>query len=139
MRSMKFALALLATSAISSATLAGEPSLQDSTLEQGDQVHVGTGVICDTQAEVTDFVNMMGEHDPGNALQTINSRSHSPMACGMATVALRAGKSLGEVRTSKGSFNIVEIEIVAGAVDGSWQMVPKRRQYTAVAVNGIDI
>jgi hypothetical protein len=139
MRSMKFALALLASGAISTATLAGEPSLQDTTLGQTDQVQVGTGVICDTQAEVTDFVNMMGDRDPGNALQTINSRSQSPMACGMATVAFRAGKSLGEVRTSKGSFNIVEIEIVAGAVDGSWQMIPRRTQYTAVAVKGIDI
>jgi hypothetical protein len=61
------------------------------------------------------------------------------MACGMATVAFRTGKSLGEMRTSKGSFNIYQIEVVAGAVDGSWHVVPSRTQFTAMAVKGIDI
>jgi hypothetical protein len=57
----------------------------------------------------------------------------------MATVAFRTNKSIGEIRTAKGTFNIVEIQIVAGAVNGSWQMVPNRTQYTAVAVKGLDI
>jgi hypothetical protein len=135
MRSMSFALALLATSAISTAGFAEDVSLEPA---QG-QVHVGTGVICDTQDEATSFVRIMSDQDAGAALQEINSKSTSPMACGMATVAFRAGKQMGEIRTSKGSFNIVEIEVIAGAVDGSWRMVPSRTQYTAVAVKGLDI
>jgi hypothetical protein len=135
MRAISFALSLLAAGAMSTASQAAD----NVDLQNADQVHVGTGVICDTQDEVTNFVRLMGEHDPGGALQTVNRQSQSPMACGMATIAFRAGKNLGEVRTDKGSFNIVEIEVVAGSVDGNWQMVPSRTQYTAVAVKGIDI
>jgi hypothetical protein len=136
MRSMSFALALLATSAISTAGFAEDVSLEQM---PAGEIHVGTGVICDTQDEATNFVQIMSDHDAGAALQQINSQSTKPMACGMATVAFRAGKNMGEIRTSKGSFNIVEIQVVAGAVDGSWRMVPNRTQFTAVAVKGLDI
>lgn len=138
MRTMSTALAIamLATGAISTANGAEETSLMDA---GSGKIHVGTGVICDTQDEVTNFVRLISEHDPSGALQQINRQSSTPMACGMATVAFRTGKNLGEVRTDKGSFNIVEIEIIAGAVNGNWQMVPSRTQYTAVAVNGYDI
>jgi len=138
MRSMSFALALLATGAVSTAAFAEDTLLQD--IATGtDKIHVGTGVICDTQDEATSFVRIMSDQDAGAALQEVNGKSQQAMACGMATVAFRAGKNLGEVRTSKGAFNIVEIQIVAGAVDGSWRMVPNRTQFTAVAVKGIDI
>jgi hypothetical protein len=136
MRSMSFALALLATGAISTAALAQN---ENTALENGNQIQVGTGVICDTQDEATDFVRIMSEHDAGAALQQINGKAQSPMACGMATVAFRTGKSLGEIHTSKGSFNIYQIEVVAGAVDGSWHVVPSRTQFTAMAVKGLDI
>lgn len=135
MRSMSFALALLATSAISTAALAQE----NTALEDGSKIQVGTGVICDTQDEAQEFVRIMSEHDAGAALQEVNGKASSPMACGMATVAFRTGKSLGEMRTSKGAFNIYQIEVVAGAVDGSWHVVPSRTQFTAMAVSGIDI
>jgi hypothetical protein len=137
MRSMSVAMALLAASAISIATLASADE-QDVALESGN-VQIGTGVICDTQDEATSFVRIMTERDANSAIEEINGKSGSPMACGMATVAFHTGKSLGEIRTSKGSFNILEIQIVAGAVDGSWRVVPNRTQYTAVAVKGFDI
>jgi hypothetical protein len=130
------AVAMLAAGAFSPANGAEETALMDA---GSGKVHVGTGVICDTQAEVTNFVRLISEHDPSGALQQVNRTSASPMACGMATVAFRTGKNLGEVRTDKGSFNIVEIEIIAGSVNGNWQMVPNRTQYTAVAVSGYDI
>ena len=136
MRSMSFALALLATSAISTAGFAEGVSLEQ--MPEG-KIQVGTGVICDTQDEATSFVRIMSDQDAGTALQQINSESSKPMACGMATVAFRAGKNMGEIRTSKGSFNIVEIQVIAGAVDGAWRMVPNRTQFTAVAVEGLDI
>jgi hypothetical protein len=136
MRSMSFALALLATGAISTAGFAEDVSLEP--MPEG-KIHVGTGVICDTQDEASNFVRIMSEHDAGSALQQINRQSTTPMACGMATVAFRAGKSLGEIRTNKGAFNIYEIEVLAGAVDGSWHVVPSRKQYTAMAVKGLDI
>jgi hypothetical protein len=138
MRSMSVAMALLAAGAISTATLASaeeDVSLGPNT----EKVQVGTGVICDTQDEATSFVRIMTERDADSAIQEINGKSSAPMACGMATVAFHSRKSLGEIHTSKGSYNILEIQIVAGAVDGSWHVVPSRTQYTAIAVKGFDI
>ena len=136
MRSMSVAaaLALLAAGAISAAR-ADDVSLEPNS----EKIHVGSGVICDTQDEVTNFVRLMSENDPSGALQRVNREASTPMACGMATVAFRAGKHLGEVHTDKGTYNIMEIEIVAGSVNGSWQMVPRRTQYTAIPVAGYDI
>jgi hypothetical protein len=135
--STRIALALLAAVSISSGGLAATPPAHDDT---PDQVRIGTGVICDTQDEVAHFVRLMGEHDPRGALIAVNRQVANPAACGMATVAFRTGKKIGEVRTSKGAFSIMEIEILAGTVDGNWQMMtPTRTQYTAVAVEGYDV
>src|SRR5690348_10571835 len=90
------ALALLAAGTISSA----RAGTDDASLESNsERIHVGSGVICDTQDEVTNFVRLMGESDPSGAMQKVNRQAATPMACGMATVAFRAGKSLGEIRT----------------------------------------
>jgi hypothetical protein len=138
MRSMPaaVALALLAAGAISTARAGSdEVSLEPNS----DRIHVGSGVICDTQDEVTSFVRLMSESDASGAMQRVNREAATPMACGMATVAFRTGKHIGEVHTDKGTYNIMEIEIVAGSVNGNWQMVPRRTQYTAVPVAGYDI
>jgi hypothetical protein len=103
-------------------------------------VRIGTGVICDTEDEVAHFVRLMSEHDSRGALIAVNRDVANPAACGMATVAFRTGKKIGEVRTGKGAFTIMKIEILAGTVDGSWHvMTQSRTQYTAVAVEGYDV
>jgi hypothetical protein len=135
--STRIAIALLAAASMASAAAATTvPQPNDNP----EQVRIGTGVICDTQDEVSHFVQLMGEHDPRGALIAVNRQVANPAACGMATVAFRTGKKIGEVRTSKGAFTIIEIEILAGTVNGSWQMMtPARKQYTAVAVEGYDV
>jgi hypothetical protein len=128
-------LALLLLS-VGSASAADPTSLEMS----GDKVHIGTGVICDTQDEVTHFVRLMAEHDAGGAMQTVNRTASNPLACGMATVAFRAGADLGEIRNGKGSYKILKIEVIAGTADGNWHMLaPRRTQFTAIAIPGLDI
>lgn len=105
-----------------------------------DKLQVGTGVICDTQEEVTRFVKLMEEHDAGVAMQAVNRDTGKPLACGMATVAFRTGKDFGEVRNGHRSFKIMQIEVVAGTADGAWHMLsPQRTQFTAIALEGLDI
>lgn len=130
--------ALLAVGLLGAApALAAEPALLET---PHDKVQVGSGVICDTQEEVTEFVRLMAEHDAGGAMQTVNRSAGNPLACGMATVAFRTGEQLGEVHNGKGSFKILRIEVVAGAADGNWHMLtPRRTQFTAIAVPGLDI
>jgi hypothetical protein len=120
--------------------LLGAPALAgDPPLDRG-KVHVGSGVICDTHEEVQRFVNLMADKGAGGALQSVNREKENPLACGMATVAFRAGKDHGEVRNGKGSYKILEIEVIAGTANGSWHLiVPKRTQFTAIPLPGIEI
>jgi len=105
-----------------------------------DKVHIGSGVICDTQDEVKRFVSLMASKDAGGALQSVNRETDKPLGCGMATIAFRAGKDHGEMRNGKASFKIVEIEVIAGTANGSWHMiVPKRIQFTAIPLPGVEI
>jgi hypothetical protein len=58
----------------------------------------------------------------------------------MATVAVRAGADHGEIRNRKGSYKILKIEVIAGTADGNWHMLaPRRTQFTAIAIPGLDI
>ena len=125
----------LAMLLLSSAAPAGDLASLDR-----NQVHIGSGVICDTQDEVKRFVSLMASKDAGGALQTVHRESDKPVGCGMATIAFRAGKEHGEMRNGKGSFKIVEIEVIAGTANGSWQMiVPRRTQFTAIPLTGVEI
>jgi hypothetical protein len=124
----------LAVLLLSAPASSGELSLDRS------KMHIGSGVICDTHEEVQRFVNLMASKDAGGAVQAINREKANPLACGMATVAFRAGKDHGEVRNGKGSYKILEIEVIAGTANGSWHMiVPKRTQFTAIPLPGIEI
>jgi len=125
----------LAMLLLSSAAPAGDLASLDR-----NKVHIGSGVICDTRDEVKRFVSLMASKDAGGALQTVNRETDKPMGCGMATIAFRAGKEHGELRNGKGSFKIVEIEVIAGTANGSWQMiVPRRTQFTAIPLPGVEI
>lgn len=120
--------------------LLGAPALSNELSLDRSKVHIGSGVICDTQEEVQRFVNLMASKDAGGALQAVNREKEKPLACGMATVAFRAGKDHGDVRNGKGSYKILEIEVIAGTANGSWQMiVPKRTQFTAIPLPGVEI
>ncbi|MDI3469236.1 MAG: hypothetical protein OJF62_001299 [Pseudolabrys sp.] len=132
-----FAGAGLSTTAIA----AGRTTLDPNQLHlDPSQLQIGTGVICDTQDEVTDFVKLMGENDARRAMQDVNRAAANPAACGMATVAFAPAQDIGEVHTTKGAFKIMKIEVVAGTANGGWRMIaPTRTQYTAVAVKGLDI
>ncbi len=120
--------------------LMGAPALSgELSLDRG-KMHIGSGVICDTHEEVQRFVNLMATKDAGGAVQAINREKENPLACGMATVAFRAGKDHGEVRNGKGSYKILEIEVIAGTANGSWHMiVPRRTQFTAIPLPGVEI
>ena len=120
--------------------LLGAPALSGELSMDRGKLHIGSGVICETHEEVQRFVNLMANKDAGGAVQTVNRERENPLACGMATVAFRTGKDHGEVRNGKGSYKILEIEVVAGTANGSWHMiVPKRTQFTAVPLPGVDI
>ena len=128
-------IAAMVAAGLSANAIAAEPASVNS-----GGIQIGTGVICDTQDEVTHFVQLMSEHDAHRAMLTVNQAAANPAACGMATIAFEPSQDIGEVHTTKGAFKIMKIQVVAGTANGGWHMIaPTKTQYTAVAVEGIDI
>jgi hypothetical protein len=130
-----FALAMSLAGA--TAGYAAEPAALEAS---PDQLQVGMGIICDTESEMTRFVQIIGEQDTNSAIQIVNREASNPIACGMATVAFKVSKKAGDIRNSKGTYKIMEIDIVAAASnDGNWRLISPRKQFTAVKLDGYDV
>ncbi|HZP79662.1 MAG TPA: hypothetical protein VFB45_26245 [Pseudolabrys sp.] len=102
-------------------------------------VQVGKGVVCDTEQQAQRFASLIAEHEPGDALSTVNKEADNPLACGLATVAFKPGKHVGDVHNDKGLFKIMEIKIFAAATPDGWRTVDGATQFAAIPVEGLDI
>ncbi len=98
------------------------------------EVEVGRGLVCDTQAEVESFVKLSNEGKTNAAaIQAINGDT---VACDIIPVAFIRGNTLGKVRTKNGPAEIVNILVVA-AFDGQrWNHVRPVPQVTLFFVKG---
>jgi hypothetical protein len=99
-----------------------------------EDAQTGTGLICDTQAQVSEYVKQATHlNDQQAALEVVNETT--PSACGIAAVAFFPGKVVGTVQTPKGLYDILEVTVVAG-FDGQWHPIPPAEQYTLVRSKG---
>src|SRR5262245_50232918 len=67
------------------------------------EVEVGTSLICDTQAQVEQFVALY-DGDAQSAVDTVNAAEHNPMACAVTTIAFVRGPQLATARGKETSF-----------------------------------
>ena len=98
------------------------------------EVQTGTGLICDTWAQISEYVKQATHlNNREAALEVVNKTA--PKACGIAAVAFISNKVVSTVRTPKGLYDIAEITVVAG-FDGQWHPIPPTEQYTLVRSKG---
>lgn len=90
-------------------------------------VEVGTGLICDTQAQVERFVSDFNGN-PDAAITAINGES--PNACGVVSVAFVRGQEVSTVRNAQGTFKVTEILVVGVVTPMGFQAVPPLPQFT---------
>jgi hypothetical protein len=101
------------------------------------ETQTGTGLICDTQSQISEYVKQATHlNNREAALEVVNKTA--PKACGIAAVAFFPGKVVGMVQTPKGLYDIVEITVVA-SFDGQWHPIPPTEQYTLVRSKGAAI
>lgn len=119
----------------------GGSAIAQETSAGGDQdnIHIGRGVICDTQEQATRFTMLIVDRELDQALVMVNREVANPSACGMAVIAFRSGKEVADIHNDKGTFKIIEIVVMAAATDEGWHMVAPRTQYTAVSEIGMKI
>jgi len=97
-------------------------------------MQTGTGLICDTQAQVSEYVRQATHlNNREAALEVVNKTA--PNACGIAAVVYLPGKVVGTLQTPKGLYDILEITVVAG-FDGQWHPISPTEQYMLIAPKG---
>ena len=91
----------------------------------------GTGIICDTEAQLRQYAAIAEEPD---AIQTVNTEAGDESACGMVTVAFFVGDSHGQVRTPLGAFAVTEILVVGAHMPQGWVKIKPLTQFTLFRV-----
>jgi len=94
---------------------------------------VGNVLICDTQAEVENFVTLF-TGDPRAAIVAVNEAEHNPTACGLIEATYRRGYQTGMARNSDGAFQVIHILIVAVNTGNGMQPVRPAAFFTAFPV-----
>jgi hypothetical protein len=99
---------------------------------QGKEMKFGTGVVCDTEAQVQRVI-AAGPKATDTAISAINDEA--PRACGIVPVIYVERADHETVRNLHGTFRIVEIIVVGLALEKGVQAVPPMAQFTFVKVH----
>ncbi len=102
-------------------------------------VQIGQGIVCDTEQQAQRFAALIPERGADGAMDAVNKEANNPLACGMAMIAFKPGRHVGDVHNDKGTFKIMEIQIFAAATPQGWRTVNGATQFTAMPVEGLDI
>ena len=99
---------------------------------------VGTGILCDTQAEAAQFASLADKGGQA-ALDKVNAGAKSDTACMAAQVVFLRGKTVQTVINGDGAIDIVEVTVVGTAT--AQGLVPTQPvvQYTLFQAKGTGI
>jgi hypothetical protein len=117
------------------------PSLTRATTGQGavetSKAQSGTGLICDTEEQVEQFIARIGtESDVSAAIDAVNAAAGNPSACAVAEIQFVAEEEVRHI----GTFRIVRV-LVVGLNDGEkWFAVqPPHFQFSIFNPDGVDV
>jgi hypothetical protein len=98
---------------------------------RAEDIHRGTGLICDTVEQIDEFIKA---DDAGeDAMQTVNATA---MVCGRGQVAYVKGQKLKEVATKHGVLEVVEITVVGIAFNGRFGPIAPFKQVAVFLAKG---
>ena len=78
---------------------------------QAQEIDVGSGIFCDTQAQMERFVTLF-EGDAQMAINAVNAEVHNPTACVAATIAFVRGPEVGKRATWNETIHIVQVTVI---------------------------
>jgi hypothetical protein len=102
---------------------------------EAQDVHVGTGLVCDTAENVAAVGALFAEKGNQGAIEAVNAKS--PDACGVLTVAYVIGATKAQIKVGDRYYNVVEIAVVSIASNGQWNNLNQPViQHTAIEAEG---
>jgi hypothetical protein len=105
---------------------------------QAQEVEVTSGLICDTQKQVEQFVALYD----GNARDTaekVNTAENNPTACIVSAMAYVRGRELATARTKGTTFQIVPILVLGVVTEKGIEAVTPTRFFSAIEVKEISV
>jgi len=105
---------------------------------QAQEVEITSGLICDTQKQVEQFVALYD----GNAQSTaerVNAAEKNPTACVVSGMAYVRGRELATARTKDTTFQIVPILVVGVVTEKGIQAVAPARFFSAIEVKEVRV
>lgn len=101
---------------------------------------IGIGLICNTPEQAERYISLIGTgQKAGLAMNTVNTETNNPHACGIAAVAFTRGATLDTKTVHGKPMQVVRINIIAGFNGVSWQRSSGLVQYAVMEPSGIDI
>jgi hypothetical protein len=105
---------------------------------QAQEIEVTSGLICDTQKQVEQFVALY-DGDTQSTAEKVNVAEHDPTACAVSGMAYVRGRELATARTNNTTFQIVPILVVGIVTQNGIQTVAPTRYFSAIAVKEISV
>ena len=102
------------------------------------EVEVGTSLICDTRAQVEQFVALY-DGDAQSTVDTVNAAEHNPTACAVTTIAYVRGPQLATARGKETSFQIAPILVLAVVTEAGLTSVPPAPFFSVFEVEEIGV
>src|SRR4051812_35741363 len=78
---------------------------------QPQSLEIGSGIFCDTQAEMERFAALF-EGDAQSAISAVNAEVKDPTACVSATIAFVRGRDVATLRSWNETYYIVQVTVV---------------------------
>ena len=102
------------------------------------EVEVTSGLICDTQQQVEQFVALY-DGDAKDTAERVNAAENNPTACVVSGMAYVRGRELKTARTKDTTFQIVPILVVGVVTEKGIQAVAPARFFSAIQVKEISV
>jgi hypothetical protein len=128
---------------IMSCVLISYPAIaQEKSPGEPSNIHIGRGVICDTQEQATRYVALF-DGDTDKAISDVNREANKDDACMVAAVAFISNSAdvtrEPTARNDKqGTFRIIPIVIMGVLTPAGVQQIPPFSQYAPVKVEEIE-
>jgi len=98
-------------------------------------IEIGTGLLCDTAQQVERYV-VLTDQNPATALTAVNVEAKKENACAPGSVAYRRGRTVKTLTTKHGTYDIVEITVIAGVSQAGMMAITPTVQYTLFPAKG---
>lgn len=97
---------------------------------RANEVHTGTGLVCDTREQVALFASLVEGRGPQAAMAAVNEDAKTANACVIAGVALVVVEKLDKLTIGGRPYVIVKILIGGVVTPNGMQPVPPKEFYT---------